>query len=293
MKPAVILILLMTSAEAIAAEVPNVLFIAVDDLNDWVGCLGGHPQAKTPNIDRLAEQGVLFEQAYGPAPLCSPSRTSIMTGLRPSTTGVYGNRNWFRDIPAFKDWVTIPQYFRQHGYKAWTGGKIYHMASGKFSDPIAWDRQYSTRTGTPFPPKEKRYLHGMHDKFTNPILARLIDWGPITQSTEETNDWRTADLAAKFLDQEHDKPFFLACGIYHPHLSWYAPKKYFDMHPLESIELPARMESDLDDIPPIGRRMASNSFDVIEIAVTGRTPCRVAWPLKRSPMLAWDMFWRR
>ena len=243
---------------------PNVLFIAVDDLNDWVGCLGGHPQAKTPNIDRLAAQGVLFEQAYGPAPLCSPSRTSIMTGLRPSTTGVYGNRNWFRDIPKFKDWVSIPQYFRRHGYMAWTGGKIYHMASGKFSDPVAWDRQYSTRTGTPLPPKEKRYLHGMHDKFSNPILARLIDWGPITQSTEETNDWRTADLAAEFLGREHEKPFFLACGIYHPHLPWYAPKKYFDMHPLESIVLPARIENDLDDIPIIGRKMAGKSFQVIK-----------------------------
>ena len=77
---------------------PNVLFLAVDDLNDWVGCLGGHPQAKTPNIDKLARKGVLFEQAHCAAPLCSPSRTAIMTGLRPSTTGIYGNLNWFRDI---------------------------------------------------------------------------------------------------------------------------------------------------------------------------------------------------
>ncbi|MCH7728955.1 MAG: sulfatase-like hydrolase/transferase, partial [Planctomycetes bacterium] len=78
---------------------PNVLFLAIDDLNDWVGCLGGHPQAKTPNIDKLAEKGVLFEQAYCAAPLCNPSRTSVMTGLRPSTTGIYGNLNWFRDLP--------------------------------------------------------------------------------------------------------------------------------------------------------------------------------------------------
>ncbi len=242
---------------------PNVLFIAVDDLNDWVGCLGGHPQAQTPHIDRLADQGVLFEQAYAPAPLCSPSRTSIMTGLRPSTTGVYGNRNWFRDIPRFKDWVTIPQYFRRHGYAALAGGKIYHMPGGKFSDPIAWDKQYSTRMGTPFPPREQRYRHGMRQKFTNEILARLIDWGPITQTTRETHDWKTADTAAQFLQRKHDKPFFLACGIYHPHLPWYVPKAYFDLYPLESIELPARIENDLDDIPPIGRRMAGNSFEVI------------------------------
>ena len=130
----------------------------------------------------------MFEQAYAPAPLCSPSRTSIMTGLRPSTTGIYGNVSWFRDIPKFRDWVTIPQYFRQLGYMAWTGGKIYHMPSGKFSDPIAWDKQYSNHMGTPYPPKEKRYQHGMHDKFSNKILQRLIDWGPIEQSTQKTND---------------------------------------------------------------------------------------------------------
>lgn len=137
-----------STSEVGISERPNVLFLAVDDLNDWIGCLGGHPQAKTPNIDRLAETGVLFEQAYCAAPLCSPSRTAIMTGLRPSTTGIYGNLAWFRDIPKYKDWVTIPQYFRQHGYTAVTGGKIYHQAQGKFSDPVAWDRQYSTQMGT-------------------------------------------------------------------------------------------------------------------------------------------------
>ena len=105
-----------------AGERPNVLFLAVDDLNDWVGCLDGHPQAKTPNIDALAERGVLFQQAHCAAPLCSPSRTSVMMGLRPSTTGIYGNLNWFRDMPQYKDWVTLPQYFRKHGYLAWGGG---------------------------------------------------------------------------------------------------------------------------------------------------------------------------
>ncbi len=243
---------------------PNVLFLAVDDLNDWVGCLGGHPQAKTPNIDRLAAQGVLFEQAYGAAPLCSPSRTSLMTGLQPWTTGVYGNRNWFRDIPKFADWQTIPQYFRQNGYRAVTGGKIYHQSKGTFSDPVAWDEQYSTQMGTPFPPSDKRYRHGMHDLFDNKILARLIDWGPIEQSTEQTNDWKTADKAAQILQQEHSKPFFLACGIYHPHLPWYAPKKYFDMHPLDAIELPPSKEGDLDDIPPGGVRMVGRAVNIVK-----------------------------
>ena len=242
---------------------PNVLFIAVDDLNDWVGCLGGHPQARTPNIDRLARKGVLFEQAHCAAPLCSPSRTAVMTGLRPSTTGIYGNKAWFRDLPRFKDWVTLPQYFRKHGYTTWGGGKLYHMPNGKFSDPIAWDEQYSTRMGTPFPPQAKRYQHGLKEQFSNPILQRLIDWGPIEQPTEATADWKTADGAARFLKRNHDKPFFLGCGIYLPHLPWYVPKNYFEMHPLNKIQLPPHKVDDFDDIPPIGLRMAEKNGRII------------------------------
>lgn len=235
---------------------PNVLFIAVDDLNDWVGCLEGHPQAKTPNIDALAKKGVLFEQAYCAAPLCHPSRTAIMTGLRPSTTGVYGNLNWFRDMPEYSDWVTLPQYFRQHGYLAWGGGKLYHQAHGKFSDAAAWDHVYSTHTGAIPPPEQERYQHGLRSKFeSNPILARLIDWGPTEHPIETNPDWKTAEGAAQFLKRDHEKPFFLGCGIYLPHLPWYAPRKFFDMHPLEGIELPPYKADDFDDIPAIGKRM--------------------------------------
>lgn len=257
---ALIFALVLSNTRAYAGDAtidrPNVLFIAVDDLNDWVGCLGGHPQAKTPNIDALAKKGVLFEQAHCAAPLCSPSRTSIMTGLRPSTTGIYGNLNWFRDMPEYKDWITLPQYFRKHGYLAWGGGKLYHQAHGKFSDAVAWDHVYSTRTGAVPPPKNERYKHGLRSKFeSNPILARLIDWGPTDAPIEANPDWKTAEGAAQFLGRDHDKPFFLGCGIYLPHLPWYAPKKFFDMHPLEDIELPPYKADDFDDIPAIGKRM--------------------------------------
>jgi arylsulfatase A-like enzyme len=245
------------------AQKKNVLFIAVDDLNDWVGCLRGHPQAKTPNIDRLAEKGVLFEQAYCSAPLCNPSRTAIMTGLNPSTTGIYCNKGWFRDNPKFRDWVTLPQYFRRYGYLACTGGKIYHQPAGKWSDPIAWNKQYSKKMGSPAPPPEKRFRHGMSGKFKNDYYNGWLDWAPIEQSEEQTNDWKTADLAARFLQQEHDKPFFLGCGIYRPHLTWYVPKKYFDMHPIEEIQLPAHKVNDLDDVPPMGRAMAGEVFNII------------------------------
>ena len=244
-----------TASKALASR-PNVLFISIDDLNDWVGCLGGHPQAKTPNIDQLASKGVLFEQAYCAAPLCSPSRTAIMTGLRPSSTGIYGNLNWFREIPKYKDWVTLPQYFRKNGYLAWGGGKLYHQAHGKFCDAAAWDHVYSTQSGTIPPPLASRYRHGLRPKFeSNPILARLIDWGPTDHPIESNPDWKTAQGAADFLSKDHDKPFFLGCGIYLPHLPWYVPKAFFDLHPLGDMELPPHHPNDFNDIPPIGKKM--------------------------------------
>ncbi|MEM1294663.1 MAG: sulfatase, partial [Verrucomicrobiota bacterium] len=254
---------LLLALFATAQEKPNVLFLAVDDLNDWVGCLGGHPQAKTPHIDRLAASGVLFDNAHCAAPLCHPSRTATLTGLRPSTTGIYGNKAWFREHPMLKNWVTLPQYFRQHGYRAETGGKIYHHPKGEWSDPISWDRQYSIKMATPFPLPDQRYAHGMREELTNPVLARLIDWSPIEASKEQTADWQTAEGAAEFLGQDHDKPFFLACGIYRPHLQWYAPQEFFDLHPLDQVQLPTVKESDIADVPPVGKQMAAGAFDVI------------------------------
>ena len=252
---------------------PNVLFIAVDDLNDWIGCLGGHPQAKTPNIDRLASRGMLFEQAYCSAPLCNPSRMATMTGLRSSTIDIWSNEgrygqgdaiSWFRDKPEFHDLVTIPQYFRQHGYTAVMGGKIFHKPSGKFSDPVSWNHQYSTKHGTPFP-KNGRLLHGLSDKMAQEYYQDWADWQPLDIPDRETADRKTAEGAAAFLLRDHDKPFFLACGIFRPHLRWYAPRKYFDMHPLEKIKLPATLENDLADVPPSGRRQSSGGSQVFSV----------------------------
>ena len=104
-------------APAVLAAKPNILFIAIDDQNDWFGCLDGHPQVKTPNIDRLASRGTLFTNAHCQSPLCNSSRTSLMTGLRPSTTGIYGLAPWFRNVEEFKDVVSLPQYLSKHGYR--------------------------------------------------------------------------------------------------------------------------------------------------------------------------------
>ena len=110
---------------------PNVLFIAVDDLNDWLGCMNGHPNSKTPNIDKLASSGVLFTNAHCQSPLCNSSRTSLMIGLRPSTTGIYGLGPWFRNLEKYKDRVSLPQCFAEHGYRTYSTGKIYHGGYGR------------------------------------------------------------------------------------------------------------------------------------------------------------------
>lgn len=225
---------------------PNVLFIAVDDLNDWVGCLGGHSDVKTPNIDRLAGRGVLFERGYCPAPLCNPSRASLLSGVRPSTSGVYGNKNPLR--AALPDAVTLPQHFMAHGYRVIGGGKIFH---GRFPDPESWHEYFPSKTrARPDDPKvDGRPLNGIKN-------AGGFDWGPVDVLDEEMSDTKVAQWAAEELAWEHDRPFFLAAGIFRPHLPWYVPRKYFEMYPVDRIALPVVKDDDLDDVPPIGKRFA-------------------------------------
>lgn len=227
---------------------PNVLFIAVDDLRDWVGHLGGHPQALTPNIDRLAEHGVSFTRAYCSAPLCNPSRISLLTGIAPSKSGVYGNGEKLRDkLPGA---VTLMQHFRDSGYIVRGSGKIFHGRSAY--DPPSWD-DYSV------PPPSRGYAVPKRDQRL-PKTA-WAPWGPISLRDEEMFDGKVANWAVSELEKSHEKPFFLACGFTKPHLPWYVPSKYFDMHPLESIMLPATLEDDLTDVPDFGKRLAREVYD--------------------------------
>jgi arylsulfatase A-like enzyme len=234
---------------------PNVLFIAIDDLNDWVGCLGGHPDVKTPNLDRLARRGVLFTNAYCAAPACNPSRAALMTGIRPSTSGVYHNSQPWRRSPVLKDAVTIPQHFMAHGYKAVGSGKIYH---GRFPDPPSWNEywpsQTTNRPADPLPPRDKLPLNGL------PKTGHF-DWGPVDVPPEMMGDWQVADWVIGQLAQSHDKPFFLGCGFFRPHLPWYVPQKYFDMYPVDEVTLPTVNDDDLEDVPEIGRSMARTQRD--------------------------------
>jgi len=229
---------------------PNVLFIAIDDLNDWIGCLGGHPDTKTPNIDALAARGVLFTQAYCSAPACNPSRASLMTGILPSTSGVYNNPQPWR--PALPDAVTLQESFRAAGYRVLGRGKIYHHGSGeRYFTQKGW-HEYIPKGGDPMPPK--RPVNGI------PRTAHF-DWGPVDVPDTEMDDYKVSTWVAGQLARKHAEPLFLACGFFRPHLPWYVPRKYFDLFPADKVTLPNVKADDLDDVPPIGKRMARPEGD--------------------------------
>lgn len=236
---------------------PNVLFISIDDLNDWIGCMGGHPQAKTPNIDRLAAGGMLFTNAHCAAPSCNPSRTAIMTGLSPHKSGLYNNRQTMRKV--LPDAELIPKYFSRHGYWSAGSGKILHY----FIDAQSWDEYFPPKeTEDPFP----RTLYPKNRPVNLPIGGpwqyRETDWAALDATDEEFGgDWLVSKWVGEQLAKKHDQPFFLACGIYRPHEPWFVPGKYFDLFPLEDIKLPpGYKEDDLDDLPPAGQKRGPNRY---------------------------------
>jgi arylsulfatase A-like enzyme len=221
---------------------PNVLLIMADDLGDWVGYLGGHPNASTPNLDRLVRMGVAFDRAYAAAPVCNPSRAALLTGVRPSTSGIYGNggtQTIRRHLPKA---VTLPELFRRHGYLTVGIGKVFHQATAYSADSGRWERY--VRPGWPDPvPQEPRGSH-------------VLRWGPLDVADDTMSDHRGVTVAADFLAQPQDRPFFLAVGLFRPHHSWYVPRRWFDLHPLAGIRLPEVLANDLDDVPPAGVALA-------------------------------------
>jgi arylsulfatase A-like enzyme len=227
---------------------PNILFIAVDDLNDWTGYLGGHPQAKTPNIDRLASKGVAFTHAYCSAPLCNPSRVSLLTGILPSNSGVYGNGERLRKkLPTA---TTLMQYLKQYGYKTQGGGKIFHKANNK-GDSESWDYYFKSSNHTRASGRD-----------VNLPEDAWAPWGAIDVDDEEMLDVKVVNWAISELEKSHNKPFFLACGFTKPHLPWYVPQKYFDMHPLDEIILPKTKDDDRNDLPEFGKKLAREVYTV-------------------------------
>ena len=239
------------------ARRPNVLFIAMDDLNDWIGCLGGHPQAKTPNLDRLAASGVLFTNAHCPAPACNPSRSAIMTGRSPHRSGLYDNRQKMREV--MPEAELMPAFFSKHGYWSAGSGKILHY----FIDADSWDDYFPEKsTENPFPRTRYPDQRPLSLPRGGPWQYVETDWGPLPVSDEEFGgDWLVSIWIGEQLNQPREEPFFLACGIYRPHEPWFVPEKYFKDYPLDEIQLPpGYLEDDLDDLPPAGKRRGPNRY---------------------------------
>jgi choline-sulfatase len=239
----VLAVLLGGASCSLAAERPNVLFIAIDDLNDWVGCLSGHPQARTPHIDRLAARGTVFTNAHCQSPLCNPSRTSVMTGLRPSTTGIYALAPWFRTASGFETTETLFQFFQRHGYTTLTTGKVFHDAyppkagrvDGKEVDVWGHHGGWTARPKTKF--------------VQTPDPNPLVDWGVYPDKDEDQDDWKIADWAIGQLRKPLKGPWFLAVGFRHPHVPCYASKKWFDLYPEDKLVTPPVKDDDRDDLP--------------------------------------------
>ena len=253
--------MLLVLPDAASAAKPNVLFIAIDDLNDWIGCLRGHPQAKTPNLDRLAARGVLFRNAYCAAPACNPSRVALLNGIRPSTSGVYINSQPWR--PVLAESVTLSQHFMKHGYHVRGGGKIFH---GRYEDRASWHEWFNSGRAPELPAKERKNPHSR---------AGGIVWGNLHETPdEEMVDYRMATWTAAYLGKKHDRPFFLACGFKKPHMPWQVPGKYYDMYPVDEVKLPEVPDDDLEDVPAAGKRMAKPDGD--HARVVGRDNWRYA-----------------
>ncbi|MBB3204867.1 arylsulfatase A-like enzyme [Rhodopirellula rubra] len=239
------------------AEKPNILFISLDDLNDWVGCLGGHPQAITPNLDRLAESGTLFTNAHCPAPACNPSRGAIMTGISPHVSGLYDNRQSMRG--QMRDAELLPRYFSNHGYWSAGSGKILHY----IIDAQSWDEYYPPKeTEDPFPRTFYPNKRPVSLPRGGPWQYIETDWAALDVTDKEFGgDYLVSQWIGEQLSQTHDKPFFLACGIYRPHEPWFVPQEYFEPFPLEQIQLPpGYLEDDLDDLPPAAKQRGPNRY---------------------------------
>lgn len=249
-------------------EPQNVLFIAVDDMRDWVGYLEGYAgKVHTPNIDRLASEGVAFTNAHCPSPKCAPSRAAILLGQMPSSTGLYDNGHWWR--PNRPDAVSLPMLFSANGYQVVGAGKIFHHTAGN-NPPDQWDKfeRLVFRNDPWFRGNKRNYPYS---KVTpNPPgfpfaeldgLPHENDWGSLPIAEEEYDDVLTANFAIEFLKQSNavsGRPFFLACGLFRPHLPWYVPQRFFDLYPLDEIRLPRVLPGDLDDVPAVGLKLAGD-----------------------------------
>ena len=228
------------STGADAADRPNVLMICIDDLNDWVGCLGGHPDVRTPHIDRLAARGRNFANAHCVVPVCSPSRVSIMSGVHATTHGSYDLGPSYQSIQRLNDIPCMQAYFQENGYRTIAGGKVLHHGfTGRLKSAI--DVNLAGRGG-PRPKQQMNWPGGSWD------------WGPYPASDDLMGDYQLAKNAAAVLKEKHDQPIFMSVGIFRPHVPMFVPPKWFSLYERDEITLPKAPLADLDDIPPNFKR---------------------------------------
>lgn len=245
---------------------PNVLFLAVDDMNDWIGCLKTTPHAITPNIDRLAARGVNFTNGHTAGVFCAPSRAAIFSGQFASTTGCYQSPNYFVGHPEIEG---LQMTFAKGGYTTLGAGKLFHHPEGAI-DQRGWTHFFlrnklqrqsgwpmdSWSSDTPVPQPFPNSIYNAGQKFK---AGHFLEWGPIANDKEEDMaDTIRVNWAVEQLQQKHDKPFFLACGLYSPHYPNYCPQKYFDLYDPAKIEMPPMREDDLEDLPPKMRKQREN-----------------------------------
>jgi len=240
---------------------PNILFIAIDDLNDWTDMLEGNAQARTPHMDTLASKGIVFTNAHCAAPCCGPSRSAIMSGIRPSTSGNYINKNSLTHNPILNNAVLLPEFFQQHGYYVSGAGKLFHGYHFNYEvKGRGFDEYYPSKT------QDLPSFEGLKFSSKLPLggWSRTADWGALRPdvTVDDHPDGKTAKwVKGNLLKGQLQEPFFLGAGIFEPHLPNYAPQKYFDQFPLEDIKLPdGFLENDLDDVPAAHAKMAHNPW---------------------------------
>jgi arylsulfatase A-like enzyme len=219
-------------------------------MNDWIQPLGGSDQAITPRLLKFSQEGFNFTRSYCASPGCNPSRSALLTGLHTYRSGMYSNYQDWRKVPKMAESLTIGRHFKQNGYYTAGAGKIFHYEQ---VDQLGWD-EYFPSINEPMPkdnapaqvPAQMPPFKYMYDKF---------DWAGLPITDEETGDFQSVDYISKQLQRQHDKPFFLAAGIYRPHLPWYVPQRYFDMFPLDKIKIPNLKEGDVDDLGGVAKEL--------------------------------------
>jgi len=290
MRTLITLSILLSCSAAFAVERPNIVMFAVDDMCDWIGPMG-HAQAITPNMDRLAAAGVTFQNAHTAGIFCAPSRSAIFTGRHASTTGCYTTQVYFHSHPEV---TPLQQTLQNGGYATYGAGKLFHHPAG-YVDLRGWneffvrdraqkERGWSLDSWTiddPILPQPYPASRFNHDR--KPANKFFLEWGKVLDENEDKMaDTIRTDWACDLVRRPHDKPFFVAVGLYTPHFPNYAPAKYFDLYDRDAIELPPYLEGDLDDLPPAVRKAKTargaihrrlEELDAVEDAIHGYLAC--------------------